>query len=127
MKENLYEILEIARDASPEEVRIAYLQMAKKWHPDSNHSVNSASQFLKISGAYETLSNLSLREQYDASLLKYSLKEKMADFHDFFVQPDRNEGFRRKRNSNPVIRENELKEVLRNNFFFCNMRNYRNL
>lgn len=31
-----YDILDITKDATPEEIRKAYLHKAKRWHPDKN-------------------------------------------------------------------------------------------
>ncbi|MGY6529164.1 MAG: DnaJ domain-containing protein [Cyanobacterium sp.] len=57
-----YQILKIESGASVEEIKKAYRQLAKKWHPDNfNDSPEKAElaeeKFLEIHGAYEILKN----------------------------------------------------------------------
>jgi len=51
------EILGVAADSSENQIKMAYLKMARKWHPDKNpnQSEEDAAQFKKILKAYETL------------------------------------------------------------------------
>ena len=62
-----YSILEIARDATQNQIRQAYLQKAKEYHPDVNPDVEAHETFKKINEAYEVLSNLESRVSYDSS------------------------------------------------------------
>ena len=67
MSTNYYNVLEIPQLATPEEIRKAYRKLALKWHPDknpSNHELASA-KFKQISEAYEILSDLKKRKDYD--------------------------------------------------------------
>lgn len=52
---NPFEILNIPYEASGEQVKAAYRQLAKQWHPDVNDSVHAASRFRQINEAYEQL------------------------------------------------------------------------
>ena len=64
-----YEILELSREAKPIEIKKAYRRLALKHHPDRNNgSTDSTEKFKAIGEAYETLSDTSLRSQYDESL-----------------------------------------------------------
>ena len=63
--ENLYEILNIDRNATQAEIKAAYRQMAAKYHPDINSSADAEEQFKAINLAHEVLSDFYLRLQYE--------------------------------------------------------------
>lgn len=60
-----YSILEISRDADPNEIKKAYHKLALKWHPDKNDSPEASEKFKQLSEAYEVLSDPEKREIYD--------------------------------------------------------------
>ncbi len=63
---NPYEILGVSRNATPEEMRKAYLKLAHKFHPDKTGGDKEAEDKLKeINAAYDTLKNPEKRSQYD--------------------------------------------------------------
>ena len=59
-----YEILGIARDATPREIQKAFRQKAKEVHPDHGGDVK---EFVKIQKAYKILSNPLTRVEYDSA------------------------------------------------------------
>jgi len=66
-----YNILGLKRDASQDEIKKAWRQLAKKHHPDSNPDNRTAETdkiFSDISEAYDTLSSKSKKVAYDAKL-----------------------------------------------------------
>lgn len=64
-----YGYLKVKRDASQEEIRRAYRQMAFHYHPDRNPGdITSIRMFKVISDAYETLSDEKKRAAYDKSI-----------------------------------------------------------
>jgi curved DNA-binding protein CbpA len=66
---DLYEVLELKRDASPEEIKASYRRLAMKWHPDRNAGSHEAEERFKlISEAYAVLSDETKRRQYDEYL-----------------------------------------------------------
>ena len=62
---DLYEILGIARDASPSEIKAAYRKLARTLHPDVNADPADQERFKEITGAYEILSDPTKRQRYD--------------------------------------------------------------
>ena len=65
-----YQILEVSRQASAEEIKLAYRALAKRYHPDVNPGNASAEErFKEISLAYYTLSDEMARKKYDFKLL----------------------------------------------------------
>lgn len=68
MPSTLYELLGLSKGASPEEVRSAYHQAARRLHPDVNSEPDATELFLHIQEAYEILVNPATRSAYDESL-----------------------------------------------------------
>lgn len=61
-----YDLLEISRTATPEEIKKAYRQKALKFHPDKNPgNADAEKRFKEISEAYEVLSDEKKRQIYD--------------------------------------------------------------
>ncbi|MBX2887098.1 MAG: molecular chaperone DnaJ [Ferruginibacter sp.] len=66
MKRDYYEILEIGKTASQEEIKRAYRKIAMKYHPDRNPGDKAAEEkFKEAAEAYEILSDADKRSQYD--------------------------------------------------------------
>ena len=73
---DLYGILEVEMDSKSDEIKMAYIKMAKKNHPDQG---GSSDKFQEITRAYEILYNKELRKEYDLYYLKKSMDEFKGD------------------------------------------------
>lgn len=61
---NYYEVIGVSKDATPEEIKKKYRELAKKTHPDKTKE-NSEEEMAELNKAYEVLSDKELREKYD--------------------------------------------------------------
>jgi molecular chaperone DnaJ len=64
-KRDYYEVLEISKNASKDEIKNAYRKLALKLHPDRNKSPGAEEKFKEISEAYAVLSDDEKRTRYD--------------------------------------------------------------
>jgi molecular chaperone DnaJ len=89
-QKDFYELLGVARTATPEEIRKAFRTLALKHHPDRNPGDKEAEQkFKQISHAYDVLSDDVKRKQYDQfgqeGLKGYATRDfEGASFEDIF-------------------------------------------
>ncbi len=70
-----YNILGVDASAKKEEIKKAYLTLAKKYHPDVSKDPNALELFKEILEAYETLYDEDKRAKYDRSLVIDKLDE----------------------------------------------------
>ena len=128
-----YEILQISKSASKDEIKRAYKKQAIKFHPDKNKSSKAEECFKKISEAYQILSNEEKRNFYDKFGTEEEFREKYQSQHQNFEEEmdpfdifdilfNGPEGFQRRRNfrrnNNYYQRENNHNNnnVQRNKF-----------
>jgi curved DNA-binding protein len=63
---NYYEILDVPKEATNDEIKQAYRRLARQYHPDLNPGNKSAEdRFKDLGEAYDVLSDLAKRAQYD--------------------------------------------------------------
>jgi molecular chaperone DnaJ len=60
-----YDLLEVGRNASPDDIKRAYRRLARQLHPDTNPDPAAADRFKEIAQAYEVLSDPEKRQRYD--------------------------------------------------------------
>ena len=60
-----YEVLEVPRNASEDQIRSAYRRLARQFHPDVNQAADAGDRFKEITEAYEVLADGQRRQRYD--------------------------------------------------------------
>ena len=81
-----YDILGVAPDAQPGEIKKAYFKEARRRHPDKNPNDPTAPKaFQELGEAYQVLSNDQLRASYDRNGLDAAKEANLIDSHIFFT------------------------------------------
>lgn len=68
---NYYEILNVNRKSTMQEIKLSYRKLAKKYHPDTSKEENAEEKFKDVNEAYDTLTNDEKRRRYDRQVHKY--------------------------------------------------------
>ena len=81
---NHYQILEIPYTATQEQIKKAFRTLAKKYHPDVNKAPNAKEMMQKITEAYEVLSDITKRKEYDKKLnIQANSGNKQSTYHPY--------------------------------------------
>jgi DnaJ-class molecular chaperone len=81
MDDNFYEILNVDENSTVDEIKKQYKILALKHHPDKNNG--DETYFKKISNAYENLSDVVKRSEYDKKH-HYPILDEINGMRDFF-------------------------------------------
>lgn len=71
MFKDYYKILEVAPEATQEEIKKAYRSQSLRWHPDKNPGVDTTAKMQDINEAYNILKDSTTRARYDAEYAKF--------------------------------------------------------
>jgi molecular chaperone DnaJ len=81
MSEDFYEVLGVSRDATEDEIKEAYREKAREYHPDVSDDPNAEEKFKQVKKAKEVLTDEEQRQAYDQM------------GHDRFTEADKRGGF----------------------------------
>jgi molecular chaperone DnaJ len=80
-KRDYYEVLGVSKDASENDIKLAYRRLARKYHPDVNKTdPNAKDKFIEVQEAYEVLSDPEKRRNYD----RFGFSGVDIDMSDFY-------------------------------------------
>ncbi|MFW9898309.1 MAG: molecular chaperone DnaJ [Candidatus Thorarchaeota archaeon] len=80
-KRDYYEVLGVSKDATENDIKLAYRRLARKYHPDVNKTDPKAKEkFIELQEAYEVLSDPEKRSNYD----RFGFSGVHIDMSDFF-------------------------------------------
>lgn len=82
-----YQIMGVARDASQDEIKRAYRQLARKYHPDVSKDPDAEARFKELGEANAVLKDIEKRAAYDQLGANWKAGQ------DFQPSPDWNSGF----------------------------------
>ena len=68
---NYYEILNVNRKSSMQDIKLSYRKLAKMYHPDTSKEENAEEKFKDVNEAYDVLTNDEKRRKYDRQVHKY--------------------------------------------------------
>ena len=80
-----YELLGVAKDSNPDEIKRAYRKLASQHHPDKG---GDKTKFQEIQAAYDTLGDASKRQQYDMQQNGFGGDGVQFHWHGNGVPPD---------------------------------------
>lgn len=76
-----YKILGVSENVDKDELKKAFRQLAKKYHPDRNQNDESAkNKFQEVNEAYNILSNENSRREYDEKRAAFNNRKENKDF-----------------------------------------------
>ncbi len=87
MPRNYYIVLGIDRGANPTQIKHAYRNAIKRYHPDMASGDDNSHKFIEAREAYEVLSDIDKRRAYDAELNQHDISIRIADPEETITPP----------------------------------------
>ncbi len=84
-EENRYEDLGVKKEATQEEIAIAYKKESEKWNPETNKAPEAAEKYSKVQQAYKTLADVDSRKNYDMAGVEPTMDYKLVRPDIFYV------------------------------------------
>ncbi len=85
MFKDYYAVLEISKNANPEEIKSAFKKQALKWHPDRNPEADTTSKMQVINEAKLILLDSEARSKYDIEYERYH-SEKQKKEQEYYAK-----------------------------------------
>ena len=86
MGRDYWDVLGVSRNASEDEIKRAYRQKAKQYHPDVNSNPNAEARFKEVKEAYETLLAAAKRASYNHARPTWKLRNVPVDNYENLPQ-----------------------------------------
>lgn len=110
MISNHYNTLEIKPTATKEEIKKAYRELAKKYHPDINKSPDAHEKFIVINTAYLILYDNEARVKYDREYQYYFGQKAKTESSVSYEQREEKKKQEETKSSNQRQRESEFED-----------------
>ena len=88
MRKDYYDILEITSAADAEEIKKAFRNQARLWHPDVNDTPQALEKFQEVQEAYEVLSDPWKKYEYDAWLVQQEPSQPSWEQYETYREPE---------------------------------------
>lgn len=113
-KQNYYQRLGVSFNATQDDIKKAFRQLAKKYHPDRNIGNEEDAAYImgRIVDAYDVLSNVESRKKYDQQLSK--LNNKGTTSQAFAQNNDTYKSYTKSRKESEENFDDDIKDFLNN-------------
>jgi curved DNA-binding protein CbpA len=87
-RRDYYTVLDVPHSASAAEIHHAFRDLARKLHPDVNHSPDATREFQELNEAYQVLTDPALRAAYDRTAIAPSERRSKPSTDPHIAQGD---------------------------------------